>query len=302
MIFHSLRRAPALAAAVLVSLPMAGHAVPFTTEVTIFGSVDFDDSVFAADPGASLSGQIQRRSGGVFNVANFDEILNPPPPILSGAVTDFGDGFGGNATAAIGFEQADAEAALGFDIVLDITNNRIADPITVTFKVDFFNAVNADGDSAVARSAFTVDDPGGEVFATSLTSDTVNGDLVNGLVPGTLGDALTDGPDSAFFDVIVPALTSVQVAAAYSFEGGAFVDQSGFAELDFDGFLSVFQVDGLGAEGRNLSAAGSAGLFLLLLAGLLVVSPRPHPRTRRAQTGRLPLSRIRWWRRAAPTG
>lgn len=269
---RSLRLSSLLSAAMLVfSIPAL--AVPFDPDLTVSGNVTFNAGFFQSTPVVTLDGALTQRSGTVDGSAVFDQDLTPLPSNLIGPITDFGDGFGGNALTTTQFEQATAGQQFAFDIVLDLTNDRAGDQLTVTLQIDFANEVNADGTDAFANSNFAVTAGGSEVFSTDLASDTLNGDEIEGNDQGSFGAALSQGPDTVFVDVIIPALTTVQVLANYTFFGGAAIDISSASTSDFSAFISVAQIDGEGLPSTNVPTGGLP-ISLAIIALLTILRRR----------------------------
>ncbi|MDQ2696674.1 MAG: PEP-CTERM sorting domain-containing protein [Pseudomonadota bacterium] len=220
-------------------LPWTGAvAVPFTTDLTITGSVDFDNANAVADGNVTQTGSFFTTEGGVTTSSTFSGTTVTGDDPLPGTLTDLDDGFGISADVDAAF---DSEFFAGIDIVIDVANTSATDTYKVTFKIDFSNLVDADGADAFAESEFIVDSPPGtEVFFSDLLSDTVNGDEAGGMSTGTAGEVQSES-GMVFFDVIVAPLTTAQITADWTLDGGVFADP-GAAIADFFGFISVDNV------------------------------------------------------------
>ncbi len=245
---------------VLVQISTA-QAVPFTTDLQISGTVEFDDGFASADGDVTQTGDISSTVGTASTSSTFSSATPPGTNPLVATLTDIGDGFGMSANTVGSF---DSEFALGTDINIDIFNNSL-DNYQITFLIDYSNLVDADGSDAYVDSELTVDDQNGEVFFSDLLSDTFFGDEVGGNPTGNFGNPLLDN-DMFYFDVLLGAGLSTSISSAWTMDGGVFAS-GGLANLDFEAFLSVYEV-------VNLSGGGPAPVpepatLILFATGLL---------------------------------
>ncbi len=268
----------AVLGAALIALGATGaQAVPIDSNLTIGGSVDFDQTNSVVQSGASLSGDMTLVSGGATSSSTISGTTVTGSDPLAGSLLDIGDGVGTSANLAGSF------AGGGFfdisDVFVDLTvaiaNTSATDSFQITFKVDFSNSVDSSGADAFADSEFTIDEDGPvpvEVFFTDLLSDTFFGNEVGGVGVGGFGGPLSDsGVDT--FAVVVDPLMTVSLAGLLSISGGAFADPSGFA-ADFNAFLSVDDVVNLTQPPVPVPEPGSLVLFAAALLGLAVLARR----------------------------
>jgi hypothetical protein len=242
----------------MLLLAVQVQATPFTADLSITGEVEFDTGFALADGNVTQTGDFSTTEAGVSTSSTFDGTTVTGANPLLGILTDFGDGFGMSADVDAGFYS---EFGIGIDIGIDVMNTSATDTWKVTFKVgssDFNNEVDADGVDAFADSGFTVDVDSSEVFFTEVLSDTLFGDVLNGVDLGTFGELVSDSGE-AFFDVqLAPGATAL-IEGAWTMEGGVF--DPGTATVDFSAFLSVDSVE-------NLTQVPEPGTLLLLATGL----------------------------------
>jgi hypothetical protein len=244
------RIAASLGFAGLLAVAPAAHAVAFSSDLSVSGSVAYD-SAYAAGALAGTgtqSGSLRVTQGGASTSSSFSAASVTGSNPLTATLTDFGDGlgFGGSASATAG--NLGGTYGLGIDVGLNLVNNSASLAHKITFKIDFGNQVFADGQDAYAHSNFAVFDRANNqtLFFTDLFSDTVNGNLNGGSPVGGFGGQMSEtGPasfavtllagQSMFFD---PTLHDL----AWTLDGGVFsVDPASSGSLD--AFIYVAAVD-----------------------------------------------------------
>ena len=213
-----LRLAFLLVVAIVVLQGVDAQAVPFTSDLTISGSVTYDTGFALADNTTSFGGIFSTTEGGVTSTSSFDGSgITGDNPLL-GTLTDIGDGFGMTA-GATGVPVS--EFGIGLDLWLDITNTSATTDYWITFELDFSNFVDSDGSDVYVDSEFTLDDSVGEIFFTDLVTDTLNGNEVGGVPTGDYGGPLTDSGIFTFAMFAGPG-DSLFLDGALTIEGGAY--------------------------------------------------------------------------------
>ncbi len=215
-----------------------GHAVAFSTDLTVTGSADFDAGTAFFDGASSGSGDFGVTGSSATPFSTYSGLTVTGSDPVSDALTDIGHGVGASATTTSTGTSGDIDDDyfMAIDLAISLTNTSATDTYTVTFKVDFSNAANADGADAAADSEFTILDTSlVELFFTDLLSDTLNGDAKNGDDPLTFGDALTDSGTPTFDITFAPGATET-LDGTLVIE--AFVPD-GTAAVDFSAFLSI---------------------------------------------------------------
>lgn len=244
----------ALTAGVLAFNLSVAHAA-FTTDISISGDTAFDDGFSIGS-----SGDFRKVSGGVADVSTYatDASFTGDNP-QAGDLFDLGDGFGFTGDASV----IDDEFAVGFDTYINVTNLSL-NVYDVTFKLDYRNSVNADGDDAYADSELTLFDGTGEIFFSDLISDTVNEDQVGGDYTGGFGDALSD-IGSEFFTFTLNSGGMIDLDMSWTMVGGDW--ESGLAEGSLSAYLSVYAVERLGEP----TPVPAPSVFSLLALGLILL-------------------------------
>jgi hypothetical protein len=229
------------------------QAAPFSADIKITGTSTFDTGFALALGSVSQTGAFSSTAGGLSTISNFNgTTVSGASPIL-GTLTNPGDGFGISADVDA---LSDSQFGIGIDIVIDITNQSAAIPYEVTFEVKFSNEVNSDGLDAIAESELTIDDPSGEVFFTQVVSDTLLGNVIDGVETGSFGGIVEDNGLSSF-KILVDPLATLTIEAYSTQYGGAF-DIDSAAEIDFASFISV----------QDVAAVPIPGTLLLLCSGM----------------------------------
>ena len=259
------------AAALLSALymaPISGWAVPIPVDLTITGQVSLDTAnTLPPVGGATQTGSMFGVGGGsiISPTLIVDGAVTSGPNPVSTILSDIGDGMG---IAFVGAGDTLGEEVTDFfgDYAFGLGNASLVNSFVVTFKVTFDNTASTTGPDSFAETALTMDNDttATEVFFTELTSDTFNGNDVNGVDPGTVGGTVTDvGP--SFFDITVGPGASIDLAGLISLRGGAFGVPGTFG-ADIDTFVSIDGVATL-AIGGPVPEPATLALFALGLAG-----------------------------------
>ncbi len=246
-------------------LPVSvSHAVPFTPDISITGSTDFDGGFLFAEttPGTLVNGSFHVIEAGAITDVLYDEfgVLGPNP--LPGTLTDIGDGFGFAGRAQADF---DSSFGIGIDTALSLGNSSATDTYEVIFELAFSNHVIAEGGGAYSDSELTVDIGLLEVFFSDLISDSFYGNEQGGIFTGGFGGPL----DESSLGFLLPTITltpgdSETLDLSWTAMGGTFPDL--FAEVDLSTFLSVASVTNVTRPTNDIPEPGT---FFLLGAGLL---------------------------------
>ena len=253
--------------AILLAATSVVHAIPFSTDLTISGSITYD-STNSYVTGTTQSGSISSTIGGTNTSSSISGVTLTGSNPLAGVMTDIGDGFGSSFTMS-GDQNGD-EGGLFSDYLFDITNNSATDQYQVTFGIEFSNLANADGTDAYADSQISIWDETNivEVFFSDLTSDTLFGDEENGTILASFGASLSD---SGLFnlDVLIDPLASFQLSGFNELEGGVYDSTSSF-NGELTSFISVANVINL----TQPVPAPEPGILLLMATGLLGILVR----------------------------
>ena len=256
----------------LLLTPLAAHAVPIDSSLTITGSVQFDTvNSSAASGGATQGGSFSGTFSGATTSSTINNTTVTGANPLAGSMTEIGDSLG--SVLNIAGESGGTNAGMFTDFFVDISNTSATDQFMVTFAVDFSNIIDANGGDAYADSQLSIIDTTNslEVFFTDLTSDTFFGDMVNGVNPGTFGDALADS-GIAMFDITINPLATINLSGLNSIEGGAYS-----ADGDYSGMLqTVLSIAGVTNISTPTPVPEPSSLLLLGLGLLGLVVNRKH--------------------------
>jgi len=261
-----LRGLYALFGASLLVLTIApAHAAPINSDLSITGSVAFDQS-FAAGAlfgGATQSGNINATQGGVNSSSPYSGATAPATNPLNGTLSNTGDGFGfsGSAFAPAGGDQY----GIGIDLGINLANSSATTTYVVVFRVDFSNQVNAGGNDAYTESEFSIKDALlNELFFTHLISDTLFENQKNGNYTGAFGGIESDNGFSTLTFTLNPG-------ASLSFDGTwtlRSLVNDGNASADLTTFISVDSVTGRGGNPNPVPAPATLLLVMLGAAAM----------------------------------
>ena len=226
----------------------------FDTRLSIAGSVVVGDgsvSPWLQEPGSWANANLGVTSGGSDSVVPVAGVPDTDI-VVSGALTHVGDGVfaGANGQAQFVFADADATSTaftVPIQLVLTLQNTADADDpdavaFDVTLRSSLFHSVIGQGTSAAAASDITITQTGlGEVFNSSIVSDSANGDSSNGIAQGTRGQPIVLGTTE---DLLISVDPGEIVELIISYLGtGMSGDLSGFASLAANTGLRVAGVD-----------------------------------------------------------
>jgi hypothetical protein len=232
----------------LLSLQPA-DAAPFTTDLSISGSVEFDTpfAVLKTTGNVTQDGSFYVRQGGTDSTSTFSGTTVTGANPRTGTLTDLGDGFGITANVSSSYPST---FGLGNNIVVNLANTSSTAAYTVRFAVDFLNRLSATGDNSYAHSNYYIRDASNtDIFWTDITRDTVNGDQDFNFPVN-------------YFDVIIAPNDTTQLLGYWTLDGGVFADQ-GTADVNFSAFLRVGDV-----TSSEPTAVPEPGTIILLGAGL----------------------------------
>lgn len=250
-----------ISAFLLALTPLAAHAVLFSSDISISGSITYDGFNSSAT-GTTQGGSISSIIGGSTITSTITGATISGTNPLVGNLTDFGDGFGSSFNMS-GDQNGD-EGALFSDYAFAITNNSATDQFQVSFSLNFVNTANADGVDAFADSqiALTNETTAAEFFFSDLTSDALFGDKENGISLASFGASLSDG-GVIIFDFLLNPLASIDLSGINELEGGVFDNVSSFGG-QLTSFISVTNVENLtNPEPPPTRAPEPSTLFLL---------------------------------------
>lgn len=223
-------------------------AVPFSSDVSISGSVRFDDVNSFVSGDATQSGTLQLVQGGVTSTSSYSGSSAVGSNPLTSNLTDLNDGIGFNGTAqASGLNQS-STFLTGIDLGLSLTNNSATNTYQVLLNIAFDHTVSSSGSDAYADSEFVVRDAlGSQLFISHLTSDTVNGNERNGVALGSSGGLVSDAGPATLTITLNPldivSLTDLLIPnnPFWTLNGGAFSGDA-TAEAALNAFISVAAV------------------------------------------------------------
>lgn len=244
-----------------VALAMAaalGTAAPVPAGLSITGSVTLDTvNSQAATGGASQSGQLTYRSGGIDLLASFsgDPATVSPSNSVGGAFSATGDGIG--ARFSISGSGVASGGPLFADYALQLSNSSTTDTFTILLSGKYSNSVSASGADAFAQSLWSFKDASlTELIATEHQIDTLNTGIGNNFI--------FDSPSNTFELTLMPG-ESLSFTAFQRLLGGG-TDGSFGATLDV--FLELTEIRSSGGT-NDVPEPGSLALVataLLLMA------------------------------------
>ena len=230
------RIAPAIASIALALNLLTAHAVTITTTTTF-------DNGFGNGP---INGSFFVKSGGITTTAIYSGSPTTPNS-LTGPLTDILDGSGFNGSASVTDTDPVTEFGIGFDTNITVLNNTGSQQ-TVSFRLDFSNMVNADGDDAFSDSELILQEKlvgdldFTEVFFSDLVSDTSFGDAVGGVGTGLFGESLMEN-GSQIFSYTLNDSEQIELQMSWTLSGGVFPDV-GLAEANLTAELTLVPLPG----------------------------------------------------------
>jgi len=269
LILKSITRSSLFSALIILLAPGLAHAVLFSSDISISGSVVYD-STNSSGTGTTQSGQIISIIGEAATTRDITgtSIVGTNP--LAGTLTDIGDGFG--STFIMNGDQNGDAGNLFSDFAFNITNNSATDQFLVSFSLNFVNTANADGTDSFADSQFSLrnDTTSSEIFFSDLTSDVFFGDKENGVSLASFGASLLDG-GVIILDFLLNPLASIDLSAINELKGGVFDNTSSF-DGQLTTVLTVASVTNLTNPGNSVAVSEPSTLLLFALGmfGLLM--------------------------------
>lgn len=267
IMLKALTRNSIYSALLILLTPWTVHAIPFSTDIIITGSIAYDSTnSYAAT--TFQAGTISSAIGGSATASTISGSSITGSNPLSGALTDIGDGFGSSFTMSGG--QINDEGRLISDYFFSLTNSSATDQYQVSFQIDFTNFADANGSDSFVDSQISLinDATLDELFFSDLTSDTLFGDAENGIVLASFGAALADS-GSVMLNFLLDPLASVNFSALSNLEGGVFDNTSSF-NGELSSFISVAEVTNLSGPPTPVPAPATLLLMVVGLFGLLI--------------------------------
>ena len=259
---------------VLLAASGPGLAMPIPDDLVIRGNIEYDTDFSFVD-NATAAGAISARSGGsLTNIAYANGSIFGGTNPVERVLTEIGDGFGFTGTALTGdVGLGDAEFLVAIDTFLDLNNQSTTDTWSVRVRTDYLNSVDSAGPDAYADSEFVLSifPTPGDVFLTSLYSDTTGGNEISRQPVAGLGGPLLDS-GSFFYDIVLQPGDFFTVDNDWFAEGAAFDDADSMAALPN---VSIFTtIDGVFNLTRPVPEPPALLLFLFGLAGLMLIRSR----------------------------
>ena len=270
----------AIASTFLVALlqMQSAVAVPFTTDLSVTGTLTFDTAF--ADPGSGApspyaisgtgaqSGTMAVTAGGAAATTTYSGFSVSGSNPRTAALTDLGDRIAISSASASSTDSGTFAVGVGSPTVptqmaLKVHNNSATVGYHMSFTFGIDNQVGSNGPDAFAHSQFSLSDNSGEFKFSDLTSDTVNGNVKNTVSGGT-GGPVTDSQSGTFsYDVLAGG--DLNLHGFWTLEGGSFAS-GGTASSFFDVFVNLTDVAPLNQPPTN--PAPIPGTLALLGLGL----------------------------------
>lgn len=253
-----------LSLACTASLGIAS-AAPVPIDLIINGSVTLDTTNSAdALGGSAQNGTLRHVSGGMSTTSSFSgDPAGLAPSMLSGGLSDTGDGIGVRFDMSGMAAGAENSVGLFADYALALANNSLTETFTIVFRAFIANAVSASGADAFAYSDISVKDgANNEILFSDYKADTLDP-----------GQNFTLDSANDFFTVVLAPGASANFSALQKQRGGVY--QPGAFSASLDAFLTIESVRGSGG-GNPIPLPGSLPLVGLGLALLALARRRAH--------------------------
>lgn len=211
--------------------PRINAEIILPSDVTIFGTYVFDEDGSFAPPAANQNGAIFSVIGGIEDsrteyssdvVTSGTGRINAVFTHHGGGIVGTGDGFGGtssvDATDTFSFRaDTDLDNSNPLASPLNIVNNSASQRYRFEFSLTYNHQVDATGDDAGLRSDIDLELDGERVFNSELISDTIFGNVVDGLPAAGSGGLLSASGTHQFAFVLDPGEFS-RLALDYTME------------------------------------------------------------------------------------
>jgi hypothetical protein len=231
----------------IAALPINTHASFIDPNISVKGTLTFNSNGL----------ETGFYSGSMFSTVDGIEVLGDTTDT---AITNTQDGFG--HTATLNINDDNAESSISGSYQLDLENTSLDDYL-LTFKIDFFQAIDTSG--------------------LANTENALYSNVLSGLPFGDFSSTEPTGAsgDSFFFDVNLNAESTDAILADF-FLGGAFSDTAYTLEsymfIALDSFSNQTNPGGCnpitggeGCVGPGPSPVSEPGSLILLMAGLVAV-------------------------------
>jgi hypothetical protein len=218
----------------LLTLCFAASALanPIPTDLSITGSLAFDDTVGPPFGDALQSGSFSATEGGATSTSTFDgDTVTGNNPLSATFSDDNGDGLAVDSSASAGDASDLNEYFFGFDGEVNLGNSSVTDTYEIFFDFEYNNRVEANVD-AFADNELILSDDFGELFFTDLVSDTFFGNEVGGVGQPESGGVLQEMGIFSFSLQLAPGESSMLSLFSTSF-GGAFSGGTSFSSLSY---------------------------------------------------------------------
>jgi hypothetical protein len=261
------------ASALLFALALGNaNAVIIPADIQITGQVTFADGTNGSVPAGNNALQTATMKsiiGGVLSTSTVDDTTVTGSNPRGGQLTDLLDGIGLNAMlSSNGLGYADAFV---FDYNFEIVNSSITDDYIVSFAIDYDLSVDS-ATRAYVDNRLILENPAetpAEFFFSDLTSDTEDGNTVNGVGTGNNGGTESDAGIFTF-DITVNAGETKFFTGEIKLDGESFLSNSSMIALN-DSFISVTAAQSTSNPPRPPTDVSEPSSVLLLLSGLFAL-------------------------------
>lgn len=285
----------------LMQGPLATAAV-IDTDLAITASVELGASPRFSDGNVSQTSSIHTVSGGTTSSNGFttspgiadtvnDAATTIPAPLLNN-LTETGDGVGYQTSLTAGAIAGDAVGFSndGYDFIINMRvvmqNNSATDTFTVTLQNLVNHRVDSDGVDAFSEIEVFLDQAGmAREILTDIISDTLLGDLKDGVPLVTAGAVVTD-TDGFLRDYVLAPGEMITLDFGAHWKGAVFADPgAALSDSIFDVRVAEVActgptncVDSQPPRPTGLPLPGGLLLLGLGLTALLVVNRQPSSR------------------------